>query len=257
MKKELLAAVVAVLLLLAGVGYYGFSWLAEPRPRKYVELPPLPKELREMEKQLAADNKGGAKGQIAPADLPPEILKLIKELLPDAVITEAVRDKKDKFKLKLAWNGKTLIASLRFTDRDVRGDIKENLNPQDLPAAIAAAFKQAAPAGTIDKLCKVTEVGGSAHGQARYEWEWGKNADAEAATDGSLLKLKDELATSELPLAVAESVNQAFPQGSLDKKADRINENGQVSYIFDVRPADGGKKVEVQVRANGEIIRRN
>jgi hypothetical protein len=146
MKKELLAAVVAVLLLLAGVGYYGFSWLAEPRPRKYVELPPLPKELREMEKQLAADNKGGAKGQIAPADLPPEILKLIKELLPDAVITEAVRDKKDKFKLKLAWNGKTLIASLRFTDRDVRGDIKENLNPQDLPAAIAAAFKQAAPA---------------------------------------------------------------------------------------------------------------
>jgi hypothetical protein len=60
-----------------------------------------------------------------------------------------------------------------------------------------------------------------------------------------------------LPLAVAESVNQAFPQGSLDKKADRINENGQVSYIFDVRPADGGKKVEVQVRANGEIIRRN
>lgn len=258
MKKEIIAIALVALLLVGGGFYYFLDRSARPPMRAYREAPPIPKELRQMEKQMAAAALPAEppkdKQALTAAEVPAEILKAVHNLLPNATVTEATRDKKDKFKLKLATGGAKTSASLRLSDQGVRGSLKENLEPSALPPAIAEAFKRAMPDGVIKNLEKTTEIGGEENGQVVYEWECGKNAKAEASADGTLLRITEEVAATDLPAAVTEAIARTYPQSTLDKKADRINENGQVTYVVDVRPVEG-KKREVTMRENGEILK--
>ena len=58
---------------------------------------------------------------------------------------------------------------------------------------------------------------------------------------------------TQLPSAIRGAVANAFPQASIDKKAQRVIENGQTRYVFAIKTADGGKKVKVTASPTGEL----
>ena len=65
--------------------------------------------------------------------------------------------------------------------------------------------------------------------------------------------MTEEVTADQLPSVIREAVAKAFPQANLGKKVQRRIENGQVRYEFDIRPADGGKKVAVTASPTGEL----
>jgi hypothetical protein len=199
----------------------------------------------------------GGKGAVRPEDLPPEVMAVLKQALPDAAIKGGKADpKKGQYRLQLAWADKTGSARLTSRNGEIVGSVDENL-PADaaLPAAIMTAFKEAFPNATIENTSKRTTVGGANDGQSGYSWSWGNNCDGEASADGKWIRMQAEMDPAQLPQTVTDAVAKAFPDSDLDKKAIQIIENGAVSFEFAVKPADGGKKVDVRVSADGTLTR--
>jgi hypothetical protein len=194
------------------------------------------------------------KAVLRPEDLPPEVVAVAKKVLPQATMEVTQADpNKGQYRLKLTDGGKTVTARLRMANGEVTGNVNENLKTGDLPPVVLDAFKAAFPDATIESTSKRVQVGGGKDGTVTYRWDWGNNRDGEASMDGQWIRMQEEVASSQLPPAVTEAVAKAFPQGTIDKKADRIIENGAVSFEFAVKPADGGKKVDVRVLPDGTL----
>jgi hypothetical protein len=207
-------------------------------------------------KNAQAKPAKGAQDTVAVADLPAEVVAAAKKLMPDANIevTQA-NTNKGVYWLALAADGKQGTAKLRVAKGRAVGTVNQDLAVSDLPPAIGTAFQQAVTNGTIQSASKVMTVGGKQDGEVTYEWVWGKNGSGEASADGKRVTLREPVGSDQLPAAVTAGVAQAYPQATVAKQAEWVIENGVACYSVTVKPADGGKKVSVNVAADGSILK--
>jgi hypothetical protein len=253
MKKQHLSIVVATVAI-AVAGVILFHALTSRGP----DAAPEPA------KRAPARQSGGGNARTPKApkqalrveDLPAEIVAAAKKAGPTATIEVTQADaNRGQYRLRLTSGERTATARLRLANGEVTGNLNETMPVGELPPVVMSAFREAFTNATIESASRRTYLGGKQDGQVVLRWDWGNNRDGEASPDGKQIRMTAEIPSSELPATVVEAVNKQFPQAAIDKKADRIVENGVTSFEFSLKPADGGKKVDVRVFPDGTIKR--
>ncbi len=103
-----------------------------------------------------------------------------------------------------------------------------------LPAPVAAAFKQAYPNATIRGTSKETE-----RGKTVYEVECvehGRARDLIYAADGQVIELEEAIAPGSLPPAVTASLRRLHPKATI-LVAERMTRGATVRYELQVKDA--------------------
>jgi hypothetical protein len=117
--------------------------------------------------------------------------------------------------------------------------------PQDLPVKIKTAFDQKFPGAQKVKWSKENTT----------EWEAefkmaGKEYSANYTADGTWMETEYEIAASEIPAAVIQTLSKEFPGYKLVESEVSETTKGKV-YEFEIKT--GMKKTEVALDENGVI----
>lgn len=131
---------------------------------------------------------------------------------------------------------------------------EEEVPLKDVPRAVLDAVKARFPGAELKEAAKETE-----EGRTVYEVSLkhrGKGVDVSARPDGTIVEVETELATKDLPAAVAAAVKAKYP-GAVVKRAEEIVaiDGGKETKNYEVLLTTGGKKsVEVKVSPGGQIL---
>ena len=127
---------------------------------------------------------------------------------------------------------------------------------EKLPSAVTHAVKKMFPKA---ELIEATQ---EAEGDDEVEYEvtvkeGGKKIDITVEADGNIEALEKELALTDLPKAVTEAIEKAYPKG-IHKSAEAVYEveDGKEElefYEVQLKTADA-KDVEIKVEENGTVV---
>lgn len=125
----------------------------------------------------------------------------------------------------------------------------QKLSADKVPAAVKAAFKT--------KFPTATSASWELESKDVYEVNFTNNKVKQSAqfdAAGKWEKTEVQIASSELPKAVADAFAKAFP-GYKITEAERA-ETPSSKLFYELEAAKGADKVEVQLLPNGEILKR-
>jgi hypothetical protein len=119
-----------------------------------------------------------------------------------------------------------------------------------VPAAAAAAIKQAAGSATLEKVTSASE-----DGKAAFEAAWTKDGhgyEITVAATGEVLGLEETLSMSELPAAVQTAITSKAG-GQKIGKVEKVTEDGKTSYETVLKTKNG--KSEFSWDASGAELK--
>ncbi len=126
-------------------------------------------------------------------------------------------------------------------------------NTSVIPTAVTDAFVKKFPTATDVHWDTKTTKTSSDIAVYHVSFDMGmteKDNDAWIDKDGNVLKHQKEIPAAALPEPVQQSVKKNFPGFSIGD-VDRMEENGVVSYIFEVK--SGSRERKVMIDAEGNI----
>lgn len=179
---------------------------------------------------------------IPPAEVPKEVVDLVKKFLPEGTITEAtkrVRNNEDEYRLRVFVAGKIAEAEFDVEPGDApEGSIEEPVAEADLPKAVAEAFRKAAPEAGPLKGRKVTDIDKDfPEGISTYEWKLkDPKRTLVISADGAEARVYQRVKEADLPASVREALAKDFPLVKI-KDIDQVTVNGAVRFELEV---DGG-----------------
>jgi hypothetical protein len=119
-----------------------------------------------------------------------------------------------------------------------------------LPAAVQKTANEQSTGAVIKRYVKDNE-----NGQLEYEVEMminGHSKDVSIARDGRLLEIEEQVAMSDLPLAVQEGLKNKAGKGSISKIESITKKERVVAYEAQVRT--NGRHSEIQVGPDGKAL---
>jgi hypothetical protein len=120
------------------------------------------------------------------------------------------------------------------------------------PVAVQQAIRKTLGPSAPKKLDKETENGADVY-EAEFKAE-GVKQSLSVAASGDILELEKAVDVAKLPAAVVAALKQAKPGCSL-KNAESVQLKAvpEISF-FEVKILSGGKKEEIKVKPNGQIV---
>ena len=134
---------------------------------------------------------------------------------------------------------------------EVNGDEnkKEEMAVKDLPETVRLAIEKTYPGGVIEEASLEKE-----NDTTLYDIEvtaQGYEYDVEVTPDGKIVEISEEIEITSLPDIITQSLNKAYP-GSVLKEAEKVTENGMVTYEVKISAAD--KEFEVILDTAGKVL---
>lgn len=118
-------------------------------------------------------------------------------------------------------------------------------NPSVIPTAVTDAFQKKFPTATDVQWDSKTTKTSSDIAIYHVSFDMGmteKENDVWIDKYGNVLKHQKEIKSAQLPEAVQQSVKKNYP-GYMIGEADRIDDNGTINYMFEIKKASNGRKI--------------
>ena len=200
----------------------------------------------------------GERIRIRPAEVPKELVDLVKKFHPTGTIGQAerrVRPDRKEYRLRIVLRDR--IARAEFDLRPgepLEGTIEDRPWASDLPEGVRNALKKAAGDADPGRSEQLIEIDAEhPEGLVVYKWSL-RNPRRRIAIspDGASVRIAERIANDALPQAVLDALKKDFAEIRI-RDVDRIALNGQVSYDIDVRGGDDliatpGGKITIKAR---------
>jgi uncharacterized membrane protein YkoI len=147
----------------------------------------------------------------------------------------------------------TLAVLALATVSSLAGAAEEKQLPaKQVPQAVHEAFQKAYPAAKEATYLEKTK-----DGKITYEVEFkerGKKLEAAYSAEGAWIETEEEIKTAELPEAVVNAIKKAHPHATIKEAEKVLTLDGTVSG-YEVELAEGKKRLEIELDANGAIVK--
>ncbi|WAK03400.1 PepSY-like domain-containing protein [Methylobacter sp. YRD-M1] len=129
---------------------------------------------------------------------------------------------------------------------------EDDLSKDQIPKAVISAFEKAYPNAKDVKFEKETFEGKEAY-EVEYK-EKDREYDLLYSADGTLLQKEEEINSKSLPEPVTQAINKMYPQAEIKEAEKLVKPDGTLAgYEVEIKTA--GKKVELELDANGKILK--
>jgi len=124
----------------------------------------------------------------------------------------------------------------------------QKLNADKVPVDVMTTFKAKYP--------NAEKVKWSMENAKEYEVEFKMNKAAQSANfaeDGKWIESEVEIEKSQLPQVVVDAINKLYPGAKIDEVEQASNP--EIDLFYGVTVRFKGKKYDIDLKANGEIIK--
>lgn len=145
-----------------------------------------------------------------------------------------------------------LVSSAALLSAGANAEEKE-LKKDQVPKPVLEAFAKAQPKAQVKEYEEENW-----DGKTVYEIEFKENGvehELFYAADGTLLLTGEEIKAAELPPAVAEAAKKAQPKAAIKEVKKKLLPDGTLSRYEVEFKIDGGKELELEIDANGNILK--
>lgn len=129
---------------------------------------------------------------------------------------------------------------------------EEDVSKHQVPKAILEAFEKAYPnAQEVEFEKKIVA------GKAVYEVEYtenGREYEILYDSDGVILQMEETLDVKALPEPIVQAISKAYPKATIEDAEKVMKPDGTV-IIYEVEIKAEGKKLELELDANGKILK--
>ncbi len=125
-------------------------------------------------------------------------------------------------------------------------------NVSVIPTAVTDAFQKKFPTATDVEWDTKTTKTSSDIAVYHVSFDMGmteKDNDVWIDKDGNIVKHQKEIRAAQLPEAVQQSVKKNFP-GYMAGDASRIEDNGVISYVFEIKKGNSERKIMMDDQGN-------
>ena len=128
----------------------------------------------------------------------------------------------------------------------------KEVSKHEVPKAVLEAFEKAYPnAKEVEFEKEIFE------GKAAYEVEYkenGREYEILYNSDGVILQIEETLDVKALPEPIIQAISKAYPKATIEDAERVIKPDGTVT-VYEVEIKTGGKKLELELDANGKILK--
>lgn len=129
---------------------------------------------------------------------------------------------------------------------------EEDVSKHQVPKAILEAFEKAYPnAQEVEFEKKIVA------GKAVYEVEYtenGREYEILYDSDGVILQMEETLDVKALPEPIVQAISKAYPKATIEDAEKVMKPDGTV-IVYEVEIKAEGKKLELELDANGKILK--
>lgn len=129
---------------------------------------------------------------------------------------------------------------------------EEDVSKHQVPKAILGAFEKAYPnAQEVEFEKKIVA------GKAVYEVEYtenGREYEILYDSDGVILQMEETLDVKALPEPIVQAISKAYPKATIEDAEKVMKPDGTV-IVYEVEIKAEGKKLELELDANGKILK--
>ena len=187
--------------------------------------------------------QSGERIRIRPAEVPKELVDLVKKFHPTGTIGEADRrERTDRVEYRLDLVLRDRIGRAEFDirpDAPIEGKIEDRPWAGEIPEAVREALKKvAADADAGRSEHQVDFDADDPGGRAEYKWSLKEpRRRITISADGASVLLVERIPNDAIPPAVGAALTRDF-KGIRIRDIDRITRNGEVTYDIDVKGGD-------------------
>ena len=129
---------------------------------------------------------------------------------------------------------------------------EEDLSRHQVPKAILEAFEKAHPnAQEVEFEKKI--VGGKTGYEVEY-MENGREYEILYDSDGVIIQMEETLDVKALPEPIVQAISKAYPKATIEDAEKVMKPDGTV-IVYEVEIKTEGKKFELELDANGKILK--
>ena len=149
-------------------------------------------------------------------------------------------------KIRAILPAAALLAALAFHSGRVRADDDDDLNLNDLPAAVQKTARHEVGSSKVEEIEDTYEEGQHAT-EVEYR-ESGKKMAVVIAKDGTLIQKEYRMSPSDAPAVIQGSVAKLYPGGTITHIQEVTRATGK---FFEVSVSSGGKSHQLKLDEAG------
>ena len=153
--------------------------------------------------------------------------------------------------MKMQYWITTLLVTSLVAFGQVNANEKE-VNKQQIPKTVLETFEKGYPnAKEVEFEKEMID------GKTVYEVEYkenGREYEILYDSDGMILQMEETLNVKALPEPIAQAISKAYPNATIEDAEKVMKPDGTVT-VYEVEIKTGGKKLELELDANGKILK--